>query len=303
MSIAILGGMPVVFGQIIEQTMDGGMDIEITYPDEIIIGRDATISILIENNGWEDKQDISFEFSSQDERLVAIPKEIVVEKLFQGGSHGSTVDVLTTDNASRGINFLNVKYSQVLVANNETPQPAIFHDFAIPIMLKESPEVTTHTRVPESIFASAEFPVRVEVTSNDIDIRDVSIKIIPPDEVGFRGETFHTFSTIKKNDSAVVESWIVTPDNEVTREHHMPFGIIVEYTDDVGEQNIDSSTVSVILRPRVFMELTMEGGIWIGSFFIAPYVSLGTIIGIPAGSLLTILLRRRTSRVKRAKRR
>ena len=36
------------------------MDLEISYPDEIVVGRDGIISILIKNNGWEDKQDISF---------------------------------------------------------------------------------------------------------------------------------------------------------------------------------------------------------------------------------------------------
>lgn len=40
------------------------------------------------------------------------------------------------------------------------------------------------------------------------------------------------------------------------------------------------------------MELTTDGGIWIGDFFIAPYVSLGTIIGIPAGTIISLLIRK-----------
>ena len=51
------------------------------------------------------------------------------------------------------------------------------------------------------------------------------------------------------------------------------------------------------------MELTTDGGIWIGNFFIAPYVSLGTIIGIPAGAIISLLIRRnQTSNKKRTKR-
>ena len=50
------------------------------------------------------------------------------------------------------------------------------------------------------------------------------------------------------------------------------------------------------------MELTTDGGIWIGDFFIAPYVSLGTIIGIPAGTIISLLIRRnQNSGKKRAK--
>jgi len=41
------------------------------------------------------------------------------------------------------------------------------------------------------------------------------------------------------------------------------------------------------------MELTTDGGIWIGDFFVAPYVSIGTLIGIPAGTILSLMIRRR----------
>ncbi len=55
------------------------------------------------------------------------------------------------------------------------------------------------------------------------------------------------------------------------------------------------------MRPRTFMELTTDGGIWIGDFFIAPYVSLGTIIGIPAGATISLLIRRSQKTKKRKK--
>ena len=141
------------------------------------------------------------------------------------------------------------------------------------------------------------------MTSDDIDIRDINVRIIPPDDIGFRGETIHAFSTIKKGEPVTITSRIITASEEINTEYKLPFEIIVKYTDDVGEQKTDSKTVSLVLRPRVFMELTTEGGIWIGGFFIVPYVSLGTVIGIPAGALLTFMIRRRTSQPRRKKRR
>jgi len=47
------------------------------------------------------------------------------------------------------------------------------------------------------------------------------------------------------------------------------------------------------------MEITTDGGIWIGGFFLAPYVSIGTIIGIPAGTLLSLALRRSMMKKKK----
>lgn len=302
LSVLLIGFtiVPGVYADSKTQTMEGSMDIKITYPNEVVLGRVISISVLVENKGWEDKQDISFVFSSQDNALVPVTSNnITIEKLAQSGSFGANIDFKISENASPGTNFLNVKYSQVLVANNENPQEPIFQDIAIPITIKEKPNVTIYTKTPESIFANAEFPIEIEIISKDINISDVTIKVIPPKDIEFRGETMHTFSTIEKNIPVGITSRIITSTEDVNSEYKLPFEIIVEYTDDQGEENIDSKTISLVLRPRTFMELTTDGGIWIGDFFIAPYVSLGTIIGIPAGAILTYIVKRKTDPKKK----
>ena len=301
--VGLLVLIPSVHAETLVQNLEGGMDIEITYPDEIVVGREGVVSILVKNNGWEEKQDIAFAFSISDiPGLVLQPPDgLLINKLAEGGSFGENINLRITDDANPGVHFLNIKYSHVLVANNETPKEPFFHDIAIPINIKEDAKVTIYTKTPESIFANAEFPIDVEVLSQDIDIQNVRIKIIPPKDIEFRGETQHTFSKIEKGTPVGITSRIITPNEEVNTEYKLPFEIIVEYTDDVGEENKESQTVSLVLRPRTFMELTTDGGIWVGDFFIAPYVSLGTIIGIPAGTLFSLLIRRKTSGKKRKK--
>lgn len=294
-----------VYGETINQSMEGSMDIQITHPDEAIIGRIASISILIKNNGWEDKQDISFTFTSQDNSMIPVSdNSITIKRLSQGSSYGGSVDFKISSNINPGIHFLNVKYSQILVSNNKEPQEPIVYDIAIPIVVKKEPSVIIHTNTPEAIFANAEFPFIVEIISKDIEITDVNIEIIPPTDIQFRGETLHSFSTIQKNSPIIITSRIISPIEEVNTEYKLPFNIIVRYTDDIGEEKIESQAVSVILRPRTFMELTTDGGMWIGGFFIAPYISIGTIIGIPAGAIISLLIRKsQKSTKKRLKKR
>ena len=235
--IGFLVLMPNVHAETITQNLEGGMDIEITYTEEVVVGRQGIISVLVQNNGWEDKQDISFIFSSQDNALViGTSNSIDIEKLAQGGSYGGNIEFSIPNNTSPGIHFLNLKYSHILVANNETPQPAIFNDIAIPITIKDTANVIISTKTPESIFANAEFPIEVGVLSEDIAISDVSIKIIPPKDIEFRGETLHTFSKIEKNTPIGITSQIKTPNKEVNVEYKLPFEVIVKYTDDVGEE-------------------------------------------------------------------
>jgi len=298
----LFGGflLPNVYGETINQSMEGSMDIQITHPDESIIGRIASISILIKNNGWEDKQDISFIFTSQDNAMIPVSdNSIAIDKLSQGGSYGENIDFKISSDINPGIHFLNVKYSQVLVSNNKEPQEPIVHDIAIPIVLKEEPSVRIHTTIPEAIFANAEFPFIIEIVSEDIEITNVNIEIVPSIDIQFRGETLHSFSTIQKNSPITITSRIISPIEEVNTEYKLPFHIIVTYTDDMGEEKMESQVVSMVLRPRTFMELTTDGGVWIGDFFIAPYVSIGTIIGIPAGTIISLLIRKSQKTTKK----
>jgi len=286
----------------INQTMEGGMDIEITYPSKAVIDRTISISFLIENNGWEDKQDVVFVFGSSNTIVPIKKNEIRIDKISAGGSYGETIDFKIAADASPGSHFLNLEYSQVLLANNEEPQPVTQTNIAVPILIKEQPKVTVHTVTPESLFTNAEFPFTVEIISEDIDITDVRLEIIPPPDVDFRGETLHTFSSIQQNVPISVTSRIITPSQEINTEYKIPFQVIVSYLDDIGQEETDSKTISILMRPRTFMELTTDGGIWIGDFFIAPYVSLGTIIGIPAGTIFSLALRKKFSGSKKGKR-
>lgn len=303
MPLVLLGFFVLVssaYGETINQSMEGSMDVQITHPDEVIVGRIASISVLIKNNGWEDKQDISFIFTSQDNSMIPVlDNSITIKKLSQGSSFGGSIDFKISSDVNPGIHFLNVKYSQVLVSNNKEPQEPIVYDIAIPIVVKNEPSVIIHTITPEAIFTNAEFPFVVEIVSRDIEITNVNIEIIPPRDIQFRGETLHSFSNIQKNSPIIINSRIISPIEEVNIEYKIPFNIIIRYTDDVGEEKTQSQAISVILRPRTFMELTTDGGIWIGDFFIAPYVSIGTIVGIPAGAIISLLIRKNQKSTKK----
>jgi len=276
--------------------------LQLIHPESVPIGRTFSISVLIENNGWEDKQDISLLLTNPDGSIFPVDKsEIIIDRLSTAGSYGRTIDFQIADDATSGTHFVNILYSQVLVKNNDEPQNPTTSNIAIPIIVKEQPKVTIHTITPEMIFPNAEFPFEVEIISEDIDLHDVSVQIIPPQNIVFQGEDVHSFSSIQKNVPISIMNQMKTLQQDLGTEHKVPFEVIVSYTDDIGNEKIDSKTVPIVLRPRMFMEITTDGGIWVGDFFIAPYVSIGTIVGIPAGTLFSLALRRSLKKKKKRK--
>ena len=293
---------PVAEAETIKQTMEGSLDLEINHPDSVINGRTFSVSILLKNNGWEDKQEISIVLTNPDGSIVPVDNnEIKVDRLSTGGSYGRTIDFKVLLDASQGTHFLNVLYSQVLVSNNEDPLAPTSSNIAIPIIVEDQPKVTIHTITPEAIFPNAQFPFEVKVLSEHIDITEVSIQVIAPQNIEFVGEVTHSFSSIEAGIPVSITSQIKTPQENISTEQKIPFEVIVSYTDDLGNEITNSKTSTLILRPRTLMEITIDGGIWIGDFFIAPYVSIGTLIGIPAGTLFSIAIRRRLDKKKKRK--
>ena len=292
--------VPLSYAETLTQTFDGGMDLEITYPESVMISRAFSISIHLENNGWENKQDISFVIANPDSAFKSLSNETIrIEQLTTTSSFGTTLDYEVLKNASEGTHFLNVSYSQVLVSNNVDPMPATKTTIALPIMVLKEPIVKIQTTTPESIFSNTEFPFEVSIISEDIELKDLTVQIIVPQDIEFRGDTSYKISLLERGTPFNIKAEMITPVANISTEHTIPVKVVVSYSDDLGNEKSDSSSVPLLLRPKTFLEITNDGGIWVGDFFIAPYVSIGTIVGIPAGTIFSLLLKRAIEKRKK----
>ena len=70
--------IPAVYAETFNQSMEGGMDLEITYPESVMKQRTFSISIFLQNNGWENKEDISFILNNPDAAFVTEANETIV---------------------------------------------------------------------------------------------------------------------------------------------------------------------------------------------------------------------------------
>ena len=298
----IISIMPYSHAETLKQSMEGGMDLEITYPESVMIDRVFSISILLQNNGWENKQDISFTLSNLDGAFTAHgDNTIIIDELTTTSSFGTTVDYQVSSTAIEGPHFLNIDYSQVLVSNNIDPMEPTQTNIAIPIVVFGNPVIVIETVTPESIFSNSEFTFETTVLSEDIDLKDVTVQIITPGDIEFRGDTSYVISFLEKQEPYTITAEMITPINDVTNEYTIPVKVLISYTDDLGEEKTETQSVPLLLRPKMFMEITNDWGIWIGEFFIAPYVSVGTLVGIPAGTILSLLIRNAQNKKKRQK--
>jgi hypothetical protein len=215
--------VPLSYAETLTQTFDGGMDLEITYPESVMISRTFSISIHLENNGWENKQNISFVIANPDSAFKSLSDETIrIEQLTTTSSFGTTLDYEVLKNASEGTHFLNISYSQVLVSNNVDPMPATKTTIALPIIVLKEPTVKIQTTTPESIFSNTEFPFEVSIISEDIELKDLTVQIIVPQDIKFRGDTSYKISLLEKGTPFNIKAEMVTPIANISTEHTIP---------------------------------------------------------------------------------
>lgn len=264
----------------------------VTYPNGVVIGEKFTVLFLIENESTGEKQNIQVSLDGQSSFKPLGETNFMIPRLARYGEYGITLDFQVPFNATTGKQFFNLNFT---TGTSET-----FFNTILEISITDEPQVMIRTSTPDSIFTDAEFPFEVEIESRGSDITDVSLQIIPPEDIIFRGEKLHTFSSIQKNNPISIRAQLITTgQGEVDVEHFLPFSIIVSYTDDFGAQKTESKTTSVLLRPRTHFEWGPNAGLWIGDFYLAPTISIGTFVGAPLGVIITLVYKKYKKKPKR----
>ena len=275
---------------------DGYLHTTIMYPEGVVRGSDFNISILTENKGSNDRFNATTKIILPEKVLRSNDElEGVYDRVSGDSSYGKTITIHSFTNSTLGQHYINVELSHMYGSEYAS-------SVALPITIREEPKLVINTNIQDSIYSNAEFPFIVNVESQGSDLRDVTIQVIPPEIVTFRGQTQYTFSSLDRDTPISLRSELATASaEEVDYEHYIPFQIIVNYTDNTDTQRTTSETISVLLRPKMFFEFGAEGGFWVGNFYFTPTISLGTFIGIPGGLIAIYkLYKKRIKKVRRA---
>ena len=268
----------------------------ITYPDDVVRGSDFNISFFIENTGSYERNNATMQMSFQSSAFESKDTDsYFFERITGDSSYGQTYNFVSLPNATLGLQFINIDLSHV------NSRESRHYSTALPITIIEEPKVIIKTEVADSIYSDAEFPFIVQIESRNSNLRDISVTIVPPDEITFRGQTLHTFSSIDKDMPISLRAEIITTSVvSVDYEHYIPFQVFVKYTDESDTEREISKTISVLLKPKGWFEIGAEGGFWIGDIYIAPTISIGTLIGISLTTIIIFYNRFRKKRLQKS---
>jgi len=249
------------------QVMQGDNIVTISHPDTVIIGESFSVSVFIENNGTEEISNVG---------LALVFPEAAVDLVSPNASNYPSL--LVGDNATKIYNFnayndvipetyfLELQYNHEIIREDETLRT--FETISIPILftvtsppivpipdetgsisVSEPAQITINATAPKEIFPDIEFILHVKITSENVDLKDVSLILNPPKELNFQGNFTHTFPSIVQNDPVTKIFYLITTEKDFENEQAVPIQIVVKHFNDLGIQKIDAKTIPLLLKP------------------------------------------------------
>ena len=252
---------------IITQTIEGNV-VKINHPDTVVIGEPFSVFVFIENTGLKNISYVELIFTIPDASVDYIsPNASVIRNVPSGSLAERTFKFTALDDAIPETVFLKLSYTQIM---RDEEFQRINEIISIPILfvtkeqtevkiaaetdsdaIPEPAQITISAVVPEAIFSNEKFPLLVSVTSENVNLNDVTLILVPPKDMNFQGNLTHVFSSMQQNVTATKLFSLFTTAKDNENELAIPFQIIVKHTNDFGVEVVVAKTIPLILKPTV----------------------------------------------------
>ena len=239
-------------------------------PEQVTIGTEFLIPILISSSS--SLSNINVNISAHKSFIFLDNSTFYVKYLSDGSSIGHTFRIKTNVNATSGFYYINflIKYSY----SNINPQETI----AYKIKLIKNPQIALEIFSPETLFSEEEFGIKVSIQNSGITAHNITMNLILPKDVLFEGRTIYYLSAIESYSKYDV-IYRIKPEM-INSLIYSQFIVQMVYYDEENNIHIENKISPITLRPRNSFEISPNGGFWLGSIYISPAISFGTIISV-----------------------
>jgi len=170
---------------------------------------------------------------------------------------------------------------------------------AVELNVQSIPILVLHADATDSIFAGEPFSIKGTIKNQGYDAQNIQISV-DSIHVELEGTKFHSFTNLDAGKTENFEFVLKTP-KDLAIPTDMTISISTSYFDKSGKEYNLEDSLNVFVRQRGILEIGGAEGIWVGDFFIAPVVGVGTIVSSVIGFLVFLWHMKNKKKQKRVK--
>lgn len=276
---------------------DPNLQVTLDYPDAIKQGEDFVLSSIVKATA-DQISNITITISSPE--LDINQNKFHLGKLTSGSTFGNDFNASVKSSTPNGVFVINAEVDYFIKGYFDA-QP-VKHSItqAFQLDTESKPILTFDVQTPQDIFSGEPFSVKGTLKNQGAGAQNIEVAL-SSETLDLEGKKSVSISNLDPGKTSDFEFVVQTPKN-VGDPIHAIFHINATYTDDKEKPYSVDNSFSAYVRQRGILEIGDANGIWIGKFFIAPVVGVGTIASSVIGFFIFVWHYKNKNKGKKIKR-
>lgn len=258
--------------------LDPNLQITLEYPDTIKPGDEFVLSSITKATS-DQVSNITLSVSSPG--VYTANNTFSLAKLAKDSTFGNNFVLKTKNDMPDGafvVNIQAVYFVKGLFDSN--PVKNVFtHAFRLNV--QSSPILSFDIQAPSNVFSGEPFSIKGTIKNQGAKAQDIQIFTYSQD-INLEGKKSFLLSSLDSGKSSDFEFIVNTP-KDIDIPTHAVIHVNGTYLDESNKTHSVQDSINTFARHRGIMEIGDANGIWLGTFFIAPVVGVGTIVSSAIG--------------------
>jgi hypothetical protein len=260
---------------------DSNIQVTLEYPDILTPQDEFDLSSVVKTTA-DQVSNITLTISSPE--LDITQNQFHMDSLAKDSTLGNNFNAKVKQGTPDGKFLANVEiqyfikgfFDQKPVKNSLTK--------AIEFNTQSKPLILLNAQAPDEVFAGEPFSITGTIKNQGSEAQNIQMSV-DSSQVTLDGKKIYSLTNLEAGKSSDFE-FVVQTQKDISVPTHANIHLNGTYTDKSGKTYSLENSLNVFVRQRGMMEIGSAQGLWLGNFFIAPVVGVGTIVSSVIGFLI-----------------
>lgn len=260
---------------------DSNVQVIVNYPD-ILTPQDNFVLSSVVKTSADQVSNITITISSPEVNMTQ--NQFHIDSLSKDSTLGNNFNAQVKNGTPDGSFLANVEVQYFI--RGFFDQKPVKNSFTkvIEFNAQSKPLILLNAQVPDEAFAGEPFSITGEIKNQGSEAQNIQMSV-DSSQMKLSGKKIYSLTNLEAGKSSNFE-FVVQTQKDITIPTHASIHLNGTYTDKSGKTYSLEDSLNVFVRQRGMMEIGDAKGIWLGNFFIAPVVGVGTIVSTVIGFLI-----------------
>ena len=262
---------------------DANIEVTVNYPDVVKQENEFVLSSVVKTKA-DQMSNITVSISSPE--IEILQNQFNIPNIPKDSTLGNNFNIKIKPESPDGKFLANVSVEYFIKGFfDEKPVKSALTK-AIEFNVQSKPILLLDFDSQDSVFAGEPFFVKGTIKNQGYNAQDIKITA-DSNQIVLDGKKIYSLTNLNAGKTENFEFVLQTP-KDLTIPIDITVKISTSYFDETGKEYTVDDSVKVFARQRGILEIGGSEGIWVGNFFIAPVVGVGTIVSSVIGFLIFV---------------